>query len=118
MNEDERSVVINILGKVAPGLHEYLQEGDDIVHRLGTKRTDGFHQSLIILFDDWKSAKSCKFLQDNKMCLTEAPCPEDRAAREKLCPLVEKARKEGEKASFLGPYALIEGKKIDHLDIN
>ena len=125
MNEDVRAVVIDILGKVAPGLQEYLHEGIDIVHRLGPKRKDGSHRSLIVLFAlrrirdaVWKSAKGCKFLRDNKLRLTEALSPEDRVAREKLWPLVEKARKEGKKASFLGPYALIEGKTIDHLDMN
>lgn len=64
----------------------------------------------------WKSAKGCSFLRDSKLRLTEALSPEDQVAREKLWPLVEKARKEDKKASFLGSYALIEGKKIDHLD--
>ena len=112
--------MINILGKVAPGLHEYLQEGVDIAHRLGPKRKDGFHRSLIILFAlrrirdaVWKSGKGCKFLRT-----TAASHRVDRVAREKPWPLVEKASKEGKKASFLGPCALIEGKKIDHLDID
>ncbi len=107
MNEDVRAVAINILGKVALGLHEYLQEGVDIVHRLDPKRKDGSHRSLIILFAlrrvrdaVWKSAKGCSFLQDNKLRPTEALSPEDRVAREKLWPLVEKARKEGKRRPF------------------
>ncbi|CAL8343228.1 unnamed protein product [Merluccius merluccius] len=124
VNEDVRAVVFDILRKVAPGLCEYLQEGVDIAHRLGPRRKDGSHRSIIILFAlrrirdaVWKSARGCKFLRNNRLRLTEALSPEDRLAREKLWPLVEKARKEGKKASFLGPYALIDGKKIDHLDI-
>ena len=111
---DELRRVINILGKVARGLHEYLQEGVNTVHRLGPKRKNGSHWCLIILFTlrhipdaVWRSAKGCKFLWDNKLRITETLSPEDRVAREKLWPLVEKARKDGKKASFLGTYALI-----------
>jgi hypothetical protein len=115
------------MGKVAPGLCEYLEEGVDIVHRVGPRKHDSPqtpHRSIIILFAlrrirdaVWKCAKGCRFLRDNKLRLSEALSPEDRLAREKLWPLVKKAREEGKEASFLGPFALIDGKKIDHLDI-
>lgn len=124
-NEDVRRVVITIIGKVAPGLQEYLEEGIDIAHRVGPKKQDGPHRSVIILFAlrrirdaVWKSAKGSKFLRDKKLRLTEALSPEDRIAREKLWPLVKKAREEGKKASFLGPLALIDGKKINCADID
>ncbi|MEQ2186556.1 hypothetical protein GOODEAATRI_029787 [Goodea atripinnis] len=42
---------------------------------------------------------------------------EDKEAREKLWPLVKKAREEGKKSSFRGPSASINGKQIDHPDI-
>uniref|UniRef100_A0AAV2L2R3 Uncharacterized protein n=2 Tax=Knipowitschia caucasica TaxID=637954 RepID=A0AAV2L2R3_KNICA len=124
VNEDVRKEVIIVLGKVAPGLQVYLEDGVDIAHRLGPKRTDGSNRPVIILFAlrrildaVWKCAKGCKFLRDNKLRLTQALSPEDRLAREKLWPLVDKARKEGKRATLIGPFALIDGKKINHWDV-
>ncbi|KAG1925882.1 hypothetical protein F2P79_025226 [Pimephales promelas] len=127
-NEDVRRLVITVIGKVTPGLQEYLEEGIDIAHRVGPKKQDGPqtpHRSVIILFAllrirdaVWKSAKGSRFLCDKKLRLTEALSPEDRIAREKLWPLVKKAREEGKKAYFLGPLALIDGIKINYADID
>lgn len=123
-HEDVRKEVISILGKVAPGLQVYLEDAVDIAHRLGPKRTDGSNRPIIILFAlrrildaVWKCAKGCKFLRDNRLRLAQALSPEDRLAREKLWPLVEKARKEGKRATLIGPYALIDGKKFNHWDV-
>lgn len=111
-NEDVRKCVINIFVKVAPVVHEYLEEGIDIAHPVGPKKPDGPHRSIIILFALRriraalrKNAKGCTFLRDNKLRITEALSSEDRSAREKLWSLVRKAREEGKKASFLGPFA-------------
>uniref|UniRef100_A0AAV2LK43 Uncharacterized protein n=1 Tax=Knipowitschia caucasica TaxID=637954 RepID=A0AAV2LK43_KNICA len=43
--------------------------------------------------------------------------PEDRLAREKLWPLVEKEGKEGKRATLIGPFALIDGKKMNYWDV-
>ncbi|CAM4577146.1 unnamed protein product [Leuciscus chuanchicus] len=123
-NEDVRSVVLNILGKIAPGVGDGLQDSVDVVHRLGPKRTDGKTRSIIILFSQrrirdiiWSAAKGCKFLTDNKLRLSEPLSPEDRAARDKLWPLVKKAREEGKKATFRNSFALIDGKHIFYADV-
>ena len=60
----------------------------------------------------WKMAKGNKFLDEKKLCIKEALIPQDQAAREKLWPLIQKARQEGKKAGFKGPYAFIEGRMI------
>ena len=118
--ENIRSRIIEILGKVAPNIRDSLKDGVDIVHRIGQRRQDGSNRSTIILFAMrrfrdavWKEARGSKFLLDNNLRLTEALSPEEKAAREKLWPLVKKAREEGKKASFRGLFVFINGKKID-----
>ena len=118
--EDIRRKIIDILGNVAPKLLNNLEEGLDIAHRVGQRRQDGSSRSTIIHFAlrhlrdaIWREAKGSKFLLDKKLRISEALSPEDKAAIEKLWPLVKKAREEGEKASFCGPFAFINGRKID-----
>ena len=111
-NEDTRKLSIDVMGKVAPGLCEYLVEGVDIVHRVGPRKHDGPqtpHRSIIILFAlrrirdaVWKCAKGCRFLRDNKLRLSEALSPEDRLAREKLATGKESERG-GEEGFIPGP---------------
>ncbi|KAJ8003279.1 hypothetical protein DPEC_G00167770 [Dallia pectoralis] len=101
--EDVRCRVINILEKVAPRVRDKLKEGVDIVHRIGPRRQDGSKRSIIILF-------ALRLLRD-------AVWREAKAAREKLWPLVKKARDEGKKASFRGPFVFINGKKIDSAEV-
>ncbi|KAL1250572.1 hypothetical protein QQF64_018368 [Cirrhinus molitorella] len=85
--EDVRDVVIKVLGNVVPGVSERMEDAVDIAHRLGPRKKD------------------------------EALSPEDRVAREKLWPLVKKARDEGKKASFRGSFALIDGKRFDYVSV-
>jgi hypothetical protein len=111
-NEDTRKLSIDVMGKVAPGLCEYLEEGVDIVHRVGPRKHDSPqtpHRSIIILFAlrrirdaVWKCAKGCRFLRDNKLRLSEALSPEDRLAREKLATGKESERG-GEEGFIPGP---------------
>ncbi|ROL48896.1 hypothetical protein DPX16_2239 [Anabarilius grahami] len=123
-NEDVRNVALNVLEKIAPGVGDGLQDSVDVVHRLGPKRADGKARSIIILFSQrrirdiiWGAAKGCKFLMDNKLRLSEPLSPEDRAARDKLWPLVKKAREEGKKATFRNSFALIDGKQFFYSDV-
>lgn len=122
--EDLRSVVIDIFGKMAPMIREKLPVAVDVVHRLGKIRQDGSPRTTIArftmrLYRDiiWKAAKNSGFLADNKLRIKEALTPEEVEARQKLWPLVKKAREEGKKASFNGPFAFIDGKKIDFQDV-
>nr|XP_033488804.1 serine/threonine-protein kinase rio2 [Epinephelus lanceolatus] len=93
--EDIRRKIIDILGNTAPKLRNNLEEGLDIVHRAGQWRQDGSSKSTIILFPlrrlrdaIWRETKGSKFLIDKKLRITEALSPEDKAAMEKLWPLV------------------------------
>ncbi|CAM4618622.1 unnamed protein product [Leuciscus chuanchicus] len=120
--ENVRSKVIGVLKKVVPDAPVHLDAGVDIVHRLGPKT--GKTRSIIIMFSlrrvrdaVWQAVRRCTFLKDNNLTITEPVPPEDRAAREKLWPLVKKAREEGKRASFKDSYALIDGKKFNYADV-
>ena len=113
--EDIRQITINILSKVAPQISDKMALAVDIVHRLGTVKKIGSPRTIIIRFTMrfyrdiiWREAKNSGYLRDNNLRIKEALTPEDAAAREKLWPLVKKARDEGKRASFRGPFAYIE----------
>lgn len=123
-SEDVRSVVLNVLEKVAPGIGDRLQDSVDVAHRLGPKRSEGKARSIIILFSlrrirdmVWSAAKGCKFLRENRLHLSEPLSPDDRAAWDKLWPLVKKAREEGKRASFRSSFALIDGNQVFYMDV-
>lgn len=122
--EDIRRKIVDILGKTAPKTRQSLENGIDIVHRVGRRRQDGSNRSTIVLFAMrrlrdavWRDAKGSKFLLENRLRITEALSPGDKAAREKLWPIVQKAREEGKKASFRGPFIFIDGKKVDPSEV-
>lgn len=119
--ENIRQITMDILSKVAPQINDKMALAVDIVHRLGNMKRIGSPRVVIIRFTMrfyrdiiWREAKNSGFLRDNNLRIKEALTPEDAAAREKLWPLVKKARDEGKRASFRGPFAYIEGKKIDY----
>lgn len=123
--ENIRQITMDILSKVAPQINDKMALAVDIAHRLGTMKKVGSPRTIIIRFTMrfyrdiiWREAKNSGFLRDNNLRIKEALTPEDAAAREKLWPLVKKARDEGKRASFRGPFAYIEGKKIDCLEVN
>lgn len=122
--EDPRSVVIDIFGKMAPDIRDGLNDGVDIAHRLGPAKNDGKARAIIVMFSlrrlrdtIWRAARRCKYLDDNGLRFTEPLSPEDRAAREKLRPLVKAARDAGKKASLGSLFALIDGKKHFFSDV-
>lgn len=123
--EDVRGRVIEVLQQVATDISvDLLDAGVDVVHRLGPPPTDEKCRSIIIRFSFrrvrdaiWQASKKCKFLLHNKLSITEPLPPEDRVAREKLWPLVQKARKQGKKASFKDSHALIDGKRYDYAEV-
>lgn len=117
--EDIRGKITDVLGRTAPKLRDSLKEGIDVVHRVGKRRDDGSARSTMVLFAVrrlrdavWREAKGSKFLQENRLRITVALSPEDKTAREKLWPMVKKAREDGKKASFRGASAIIDGKVI------
>lgn len=118
--EDVRKRVISICQKTAPDLKDKLPDVIDSVHRLGKAHQDKQRVRDVILqfsmrhYHDgvWKAAKHSTFLQENKLRFKEDFSPDDRARRNQLWPLVEKARKEGKIAYFVGARAFIERKEI------
>lgn len=124
--ENVRRITIDALAKVAPDVQDQLDRVVDVVHRLGRKSAPPNtiqKRPIVILFsmrryrdEIWRAAKNSRFLLDNALRISELISPEDKAAREKLWPRVKKAREEGKRAVFRGPYAYIEGKKIDTND--
>lgn len=125
VKEDIRIRIIEVLHQIAPDLStDILDTGVDVVHRLGPPPTDGKCRSVIVRFSllrvrsaIWQAGRKCKFLLDNKLTISEPVPPEDRAAREKLWPLVQKARKAGKKASYRDYHALIDGKRHDYAEV-
>ncbi|XP_059424804.1 ribonuclease inhibitor-like [Carassius carassius] len=96
--EDVRSMVLNILNKIAPGIGDGLQDSVDVAHCLGPKRA----RSITTLFPlrrisdmIWGAAKGCECLTYNKLRFSEPLSPNDRAALDKLWPLLKKAQEEG-----------------------
>lgn len=60
----------------------------------------------------WKGAKGNDFLKKNKMYFKEDLMIKDRATRNLLWTSIDKARKEGKRAFFVGIKAIIDGKEI------
>ena len=117
--EDIKKRVAEICEKVAPELGARAAEGIDVVHRLGRRENFSRARGIIILFAFrtvrdliWRQAKNNTFLQENKLRFSEDLTKEERDARARLWPTVEKARKEGMKAYFVGPRAYVIGKEI------
>lgn len=118
--ENTRDLVIKVLGKISPKIAEKLPEVVDSVHRIGKRKDGNAARGVIIQFSMrhfrdivWRDAKGSKFLEEAHLRLKEDLSPDERAARAKVWPLVQKAREEGKRASFIGAFAYIEGKKIN-----
>ncbi len=95
----------------------------DIAHRVGRPNVDSGKgkkpRPVIIRFTSrtaqdltWKGAKGNDFLKKNKMYFKEDLTVKDRATRNLLRPSIDKARKEGKRAFFVGIKAMVEGKKL------
>ncbi|KAL1274377.1 hypothetical protein QQF64_027191 [Cirrhinus molitorella] len=61
----------------------------------------------------WRAAKSSEFLRGNGLRFTKDLTAFDREKRLLLWPAVEKARKEGKRAYFVGHRAFTEGSEIN-----
>lgn len=123
--ENVKMVVIDIFRSLSPLSPEKLQDMVDIAHRLGPKSGSSSNpRRIIVQFLSrtcrdaiWAAAKRSELLKQKKIRILEDLTQEDKEARNKLWPLVEKARREGKKAGFNGPTAFINGKKISIYDI-
>lgn len=94
----------------------------DVAHRIGRIDSGGknrFPRPVIVRFTSrsardafWKGAKNNEFLRSRGFQVKEDLTVDDRATRARLWPLVEKARKNGEKAYLVGNKAFVNGKEI------
>ncbi len=122
--ENVKMVVIELFRNLSPHSGEKLQDMVDIAHRLGPKSGNSNPRRFIVQFLSrtcrdaiWAEAILSELLKQKKIRILEDLTQEDKEARNKLWPLVEKARGEGKKAGFNGPVAFINGKRISMYDI-
>ncbi|KAK5622025.1 hypothetical protein CRENBAI_012152 [Crenichthys baileyi] len=102
--------VIQICQSVLPEHKHKLPDAIDVVHQFGAKRPGSTKpRGIIIQFTSrvlrdatWKAAKTSSYLRDNRLRFTEDLSKEDRERLNKLWPMIDKARKEGKPADFLG----------------
>lgn len=118
--EDVWQKAIGICQAVLPEQKNRLTDTIDTVHRLGAKRqNDTKSRGIIFQFSTrfcrdaiWKAAKKSSFLRDNSQRFAEDLTKEDRERRNKLWPLIEKARKESKTSYFVGGRAFVNGSEI------
>lgn len=120
-NENVKQRVAEICQKITPEMGARAAEGIDIAHRLG-RRAEGKTRGVIILFtfrsvrdEIWRAAKNNNYLREKKLRLGEDLTKEDKEKRAALWPIIERARKNGSKAYFVGVKGYIDGKEIRHV---
>ncbi|XP_078790757.1 uncharacterized protein LOC144986724 [Oryzias latipes] len=122
--EDIRETVIGILTRVVPIGADRLREAVDTVHRLGRKgsaaTSNNMPRSIILQFvsrvvrdDVWKRSREARVCKEMHIHFKEDFSKEDREARAKLWPLVQEARKRGQRAFLKEGYALIDNRRVD-----
>lgn len=118
--ENVREEVIRVCQEVLPQEAAKLPEVIDVAQRLGTRLTNETRPRATIIrftarrFRDavWKAAKSSEFLRNQGMQFKEDLTKEDRDSRQKLWPLIKKARDDGKSAYFVGGRGFIEGTEV------
>lgn len=120
--ENVRQRVLDVCKAVAPAHADKVGDLIDSVHRLGKMQnaSDASKpQGVIVQFTMrhfreavWKAAKNSSFLANNHLRFAEDLSPDDRQLRRLLWPQVEKARREGRRAYFVGPRAFVDGKEL------
>lgn len=118
--ENIREEVIRICQEVLPQDRDQLPAAIDIAHRVGSKRpNEPRPRAVIIRFvvrryreAVWKAAKNNPFLRNHGLHFTEDLTKEDRESRQKLWPMIKKAREEGKSAYFVGGRGFVDGVKI------
>lgn len=117
--EDLRQQVCDLFTKLIPSDETKMEFLVDTVHRVGTQRKDGSPRPVLIQFalrtyrqKIWKASMKARVLMDKGLRVAEDLTFWERQCRNKLWPLVDKARKEGKKTTWRGPDVIIEGKKI------
>lgn len=121
--ENVRETVLGILTRVIPMSVDQLRYTVDTVHRLGMKQSpatfNGRPRAVIMQFalrtvrdDVWDKSREAKVCKDLHIVFKQDFSKEDRAAREKLYPLVQEAKRKNLRAYLKEGYALIDGKKV------
>ncbi|KAK7895273.1 hypothetical protein WMY93_020598 [Mugilogobius chulae] len=118
-DENIRMDTIQLFKQIIPDMDlQRLEDAVDIVHRVG-KREEFRSRPVVVLFarrlvkeELWRRTKDSPVCRERGVRFSEMMPLEDREARKKLWPQVEKARREGKRAYYRGPHAFIEGKKI------
>ncbi|MEQ2205171.1 hypothetical protein XENOCAPTIV_027483 [Xenoophorus captivus] len=119
--KDVRARVSEICQDLLPEHKTKFAETIDTVHRLGRKRPpDSKPRGIIIQFSTglcrdaiWKEVKVAHTLRVNGLKFAEDLSKEDRECRNRLWPLVEKARRECKAVHFVGGRAFINGSEIN-----
>lgn len=117
--ENVREEVIRVCQKVLPN-ETVISDAIDVAHQTGFKHSNESRPRAIIIrfiarrLRDalWKAAKSNEFLKKQGLQFKEDLTKEDRDNRQKLWPLIKKAREDGKSAYFVGGRAFIEGTEI------
>ncbi|KAJ7983480.1 hypothetical protein DPEC_G00377840 [Dallia pectoralis] len=120
--ENVKMIILDIFRQVSPGLADVLQSLIDVAHRLGpklgyTRRTIIVHPLSVSPRSYMADARRSEVLKQKKIRISEDLTERTKEARNKLWPLVEKARKEGRRAGFGGPNAVVDGKRISADDV-
>lgn len=117
---DVCQIAIEICQAVLPECKNRIRDTVDTVHRSGAKLPNSSKpRPILIQFISrvtrdslWKAAKTSQFLKDNHWKFAEDLSNEDRERRNKLWPIIEKARSEGKKAYYVGCRGFVNGTEI------
>lgn len=121
--EDIRSKVMKILLSVMPDKNR-IEAAVDVVHRLGRHSDlNGGNMArprpIIIRFCKrdtkdaiWSATKKNSYLKSHHLWFKQDLTTADKEKRERLWPKVDKARKEGKVAYFVGARAFVEKKEF------
>lgn len=116
--ENTRQLVAELISRMIPDWAHKMDIILDTVHRLG-KPVTGRPRQIILQFTSrthrdalWKQAKNDRVCADMNVRFKEDLTKEERDARNALWPKIERARQQGMKAFFRGPYGYINGQRI------
>ncbi len=122
-DENIKATVKDICREVFPEAHNTsVIDGVDVVHRIGRlkdARESSTPRPVIIRFLSrsardlvWKLSKANNLLSIKHLRFKEDLTAADKEACKKLWPLVEKARKEGKRAHFVGNKVYVDNKEV------
>ncbi len=122
-SDENIKATVKDISKVFPEAHNTsVIDGVDVVHRIGRlkdARESSTPRPVIIRFISrserdlvWKLSKANNLLSIKHLRFKEDLTAADKEACKKLWPLVEKARKEGKRAHFVGNKAYVDNKEV------